>query len=161
MPDECHDSGCRRREVQERVYRLRVQSREDTGLGDRGPAQGGGRAVLGFSWEVCRCRTAGRGSRAGCSTQAQGGRTGEALWGGERGGPAPLAPPDGADTAAISWGGAGRAAAVRCDSCVLRTAPRSYEHRLVPVPDGGCCLPAPQLLHLLFLLPARRGRGLR
>lgn len=33
--------------------------------------------------------------------------TGEALWGAERGGPAPLAPPDGADTAAISWGGAG------------------------------------------------------
>ncbi|XP_062440404.1 TSC22 domain family protein 3 isoform X2 [Rhea pennata] len=38
---------------------------------------------------------------------------------------------------------------------------RSHEHRHVPVPHGGCCLPAPQLLHLFLLLPARGGRGLR
>lgn len=42
-----------------------------------------------------------------------------------------------------------------------RGALRSHEHWHVPVPHGGSCLPAPQLLHLLFLLPAGGGRGLR
>lgn len=51
---------------------------------------------------------------------------------------------------------------MRLASC-RRVCPcsRSHEHRHVPVPHGGGCLPAPQLLHLLFLLPARGGRSLR
>lgn len=37
---------------------------------------------------------------------------------------------------------------------------RGYEHRHVPVPDGGGCLPAAQFLDLLFLVPPGWGCGL-
>lgn len=108
----CQDSGCRRRGVQEWVYRLGVPSREDTVLGGRGPALGGCRAVLGCNWEAQRCGSNVQGCRAGGKgavpgTEAQHrGSTGRGAME-RRAGPAPLAPPDGADAANISGAAGG------------------------------------------------------
>lgn len=76
--------------------------------------------------------------------------------------PPPPTPP----AAHINWGAAAGARSAPWTLCSLRSllaaaVPRSHEHRRVPVPHGGGCVPAPQLLHLLLLLSAGGGRGLR
>lgn len=114
--------------------------------------RGGGAAVRGVRGQY-RCTTRGEGAIPAGGTSA-------ALR--AAGGLRRVRPSRQGGRCQYKWGRRVGPGSTVCSVCVcLCCCALSYEHRHVPVPHGGGCLPAPQLLYLLLLLPARGGCSLR